>query len=250
MAHQDDPLAGVAALNGVGSAAAHARDAIDALLTHPAMRRDAARVAAESALRGARASVLLDGGDPADVEDPLFQGALRAGAEIPTLAEIWNRSPRQALARLHMIIARNLVADSGSLGRPRPGVDASRLDQLMRVVVTPTAAPGVVVAAVVHGELWTLRPFGVADGMVARAAERVTLVARGIDTKAASVPEAGHQALTRAYEPLLTAYAGGTADGVRAWVRHCAEAYARGADEGLAVATSLTSSPPAIRITK
>lgn len=231
-----DPFAVVAALNGVGSSAAHARDSIDALLRHPAMRREAARVAAESALTGGRASAALSGADPDDVADPRLQGALRMVAEVPELAGVWSRSPRQALARLHVLAARDLVDDEDLLGRPRADVDAARLDQLMDLAVAPTSAPAVVVAAIVHGELRSLRPFGVADDLVARAAERLVLVARGVDTKAVSVPEAGHLALVRAYESLLEAYAAGSPDGVGAWVRHCTEAYARGAEEGLGIA--------------
>jgi hypothetical protein len=234
-----DPFAGVAALNGVGSAAAHARDSIDALLGHRVMRQDSARVAAESALRGARASARLAGGDPDDVGDPCLQGALRVSAEVPALAEIWQRAPRQALARVHVLAAGDLVDDADRLGRPRPGVDVARLDQILRLAVAPTVAPGVVVAAVVHGELRALRPFGSVDGLVSRGMERIVLVARGVDTKAVSVPEAGHLMLERAYEPLARAYASGTPDGVGAWVRHCADAYARGAEEGLAIATTV-----------
>ncbi|WP_129666690.1 oxidoreductase [Phytoactinopolyspora endophytica] len=230
----DDPLAHVAALDGVGTAASYARDSIDALLRQPTMRSSAASLAAESAMRGARASALLAGGDPDDLDDPHVQGALRAVAEVPELAQLWERSPLQVLARLHVLAARNLVDDGDALGRPSPTVDAARLDQLMRVATVPTAAPGVVVAAIVHGELLSMQPFGTADGVVARAAERIVLVARGVDTKAVSIPEAGHLALVRAYEPLVEAYATGTADGVGAWVRHCAEAYAHGAAEAMA----------------
>ncbi|MGH8776078.1 MAG: oxidoreductase [Jiangellaceae bacterium] len=231
-----DPFAGVAALTGVGAAAAHARDAVDALLSHPAMRRDAARLAAESALRGARASASLAGGDVDDVDDPILQGALRATAEVAALAGVWDRSPGQVLARLHVLAARDL-AELSTLGRPRPGTDGVRLDQLMRLAAGSSSAPAVVVAAVVHAELMALEPFGVADGVVARAAERVVLVARGVDTRAVSIPEAGHLELVRAYEPLALAYASGTADGVAAWVRHCCEAYARGVDVALAHAS-------------
>ncbi|WP_199521246.1 oxidoreductase [Jiangella anatolica] len=314
----DDPLAGVLMLTGVGAAAAQARSSVDALLRHPAMRRDAGRIAALSALRGAQASAALDGGDPdtlgsldavgsaaADLAghgalaaadgvgadrapasvggsapaggpplaggpppagvpalaggpapaggpgagghpgeagepgvagDPVLQGALRVTAAVPELAQIWSRSPRQALARLHVLAARDLVADPDQLGRPRASADAERLDQLLRLATAPTAAPGVVVAAIVHGELLALRPFGTADGVVARAAERVVLVALGVDTKAAGVPEAGHLALQRAYEPLARAYAEGRPEGVGAWVRQCADAYARGAEVGLTLA--------------
>ncbi len=168
-----------------------------------------------------------------------MQGALRVSAEVPALAETWQRAPRQALARVHVLAARDLVGDVDQLGRPRPGVDVARLEQMLRVAQAPTSAPGVVVAAIIHGELRAIRPFGTGDGLVSRAIERIVLVARGVDTKAASVPEAGHLLLERAYEPLVRAYATGTPDGVGAWVRHCAEAYARGAEEGLAIVTDL-----------
>lgn len=232
-----DPFARVAELSGVGTAAAHARDAIDALLRHPAMRRQAGPVAAESAVRGARASAELAGAS-ADMSDLVLQGALRAIGEVPALAAVWGRAPGQALARLHVLAGKDL-ADDDVLGRPRPAADHKRLDQLLHLVVAPTAAPAVVVAALVHGELLALRPFGVADGVTARAAERVVLVARGVDTKAAGVPEAGHRALARAYEPLLEAYRTGAPDGVAAWVRHCCDAYARGAEEGIAICRDL-----------
>lgn len=232
----DDPLARVADLDGVGVAAAHARDAIDALLRHPAMRNDAARMAAESAVRGSRASARLEGADANDVMDPVWQGALRVVAEVPVLAGVWERSPRQALARMHVLAARDLVDDPDRLGRPRPGTDLARLDQILALATGPTRAPAVVVAALVHGELAALQVFGSVDGVVARAAERVVLVARGVDTKAVAVPEVGHYALVRAYRPLLEAYASGGPDGVGAWVRHCGEAYARAAEEGLAIA--------------
>jgi hypothetical protein len=92
----------------------------------------------------------------------------------------------------------------------------------------------VVVAAIVHAELRALEPFGSADDVVARAAERIVLVAGGVDTKAVSIPEAGHLELRKAYEPLVRAYASGSPEGVAAWVRHCCDAYARGAEHGLA----------------
>jgi hypothetical protein len=235
-----DPFAAVAALEGVGAAAAHARDAVDALLRHPAMRRGAAAVAAESALRGARASALLDGADAELVEDavadPVLQGALRATAEVPALARTWASAPRQALARLHLLAARDLPGPgTAELGRPLPDADSDRLAQLLRLASEPSRAPGVVVAALVHGELLAMRPFGSADGVVARAAERLVLVVRGIDTKAVGVPEVGHHAAGAAYDMAARAYSLGTTAGVGAWVRHCCDAYARGAEEGLAI---------------
>ncbi len=231
-----DPLAAVAALPGVGTAAAQARDGVDALLRHPRLRQRAPAVSAASTVRGARASAVLEGAaDPPPAVDPRVQGALRAGAEIVRLAAVWERAPQQVLARLHVLVAHGLVP-AERLGRPLddPGV-ALRLAALGALVTAPTAAPAVVVAAVVHGEVATLRPFGVGDGLVARALERVVLIAKGTDPAGLTPTEAGHLRLRRAYRPLLEGYAAGTPAGVAAWVRHCCTAYAAGAEEGLAI---------------
>ena len=227
-----DPFADVAALTGVGAAAAHARHAIDALLRHQAVRRDAIRMAAASAVRGAKASAVLAGGNPNAIGDPITQGALRVTGEAAHLAATWRQAPGQVLARLHLLAARDLMAPT-ELGRPRPDVDQNRLEQLLRFGSGPSAAPGMVVAALVHGELIALKVFGTGGDVVARAAERIVLIARGVDPLAVSVPEVGHLAISRAYRPLLQAYAAGQPDGVAAWVRHCCNAYARGAATGL-----------------
>jgi hypothetical protein len=93
----------------------------------------------------------------------------------------------------------------------------------------------VVVAAVVHGELRALAPFGSADGIVARGCARLTLVTRGLDPKAIGVPEIGHLSLREEYDAALAAYRSGAADGVAAWLRHCCRAVELGAQEGLAI---------------
>jgi Fic family protein len=85
-------------------------------------------------------------------------------------------------------------------------------------------------AALLHGELATTKPFGSADGLVARAAERLVLVAGGLDAKSLVVPEAGHLALRPAYESNLRAYADGGRAGLQAWLLYCTEAYAAGAE--------------------
>jgi hypothetical protein len=231
-----DPFADVAGLIGVPVAATHARDAIDALLRHPAVRHAAPGLAARSAVRGALASALLAGGSPNVVGDPVTQGALRATGEAIRLAASWQQTPGRVLARLHLLAARDL-SDLADLGRPRPGVDRKRLDQLLRLGSGESSAPGVVVAALVHGELMAMNVFDPGGGVVARAAERILLIARGVDTLGLSVPEVGHLADSRAYEPLIQAYASGLPDGVAAWVRHCCDAYARGAEDGLAHAS-------------
>ena len=90
--------------------------------------------------------------------------------------------------------------------------------------------PALVTAALLHAELLTSRPFASANGIVARAAERLVLAARGVDSKSLVVPEAGHLALRAAYESNLRGYASGTTAGVQAWLLYCAEAYAAGAE--------------------
>jgi hypothetical protein len=59
---------------------------------------------------------------------------------------------------------------------------------------------------------------------VARALERLLLVARGVDPASVLVPEAGHLALRDEYEQSLRAYAEGTPQGIGQWLAHAAQA--------------------------
>ena len=152
-----------------------ARAGIDRLLGHKVLRRESAGVSTESALRGARASAALEGVDvpladlrAGNVEDPLVQGALRVSAGLGSMVETWSRAPGQVLARLHVLAAADLV-DAGELGRPPPHA-GPRLSGLFSLATGTTSAPAVLIAALVHGELAAMAPFGTADGVVARAA--------------------------------------------------------------------------------
>jgi hypothetical protein len=173
------------------------------------------------------------------------------------LLPTWERAPAQALARLHVLVARDLVAED-DLGRPRTTSDVedpldigaapdplevnARLTGLAGLLVAPTAAPAVVLAAVVHGELLALRPFTAANGIVARAAARLTMISRGLDPKSVSVPEVGHTELHHEYQAAIRAYVAGGADGVGEWLRHCCTAVGLGAREGLAVCEAIRRS--------
>jgi hypothetical protein len=240
-----DPLAPLLDLPGVREAADGARAGIDRLLRHAVLRRESAGVSTESALRGARASAALEGVDlpladlrAGHVEDPLVQGALRVSAGVGSMVETWSRAPGQVLARLHVLAAADLV-DSSALGRPTPHA-GPRLSGLFSLVTGTTSAPAVLVAALVHGELASLAPFGVADGVVARAAARLTGITRGLDPKAVSVPEVGFAEFgLEAYDRALEGYASGTSAGVAGWLVHCCRATAHGALEGLAICESL-----------
>ena len=286
MTNPPDPLAALLALPGVTEAVMESRAAVDGLLGHRVLRRRSAEVTAESALRGARASAELEGagmelerlrgqlmnGQQVTVQSKdvrlgqLAANAVRLHADLGSLLPSWKRSPKQALARLHVLAATDLGLPEDALGRPRtlptdpvedplelgpapsPMEVSARLDGLTRLLLSATSAPAVVVAAVVHGELLALRAFGSADGLVARAAARLVLVDRGLDPKAVSAPEVGHAELdaaglrashTHAYAHAARGYVTAGRPGVGAWVVHCAQATALGAREGVAVCEAL-----------
>jgi Fic family protein len=113
-------------------------------------------------------------------------------------------------------------------GRPRDAASAARLRDALRLV--DDDRPALITAALLHAELVCGAPFATANGMVARAAERLVLVSSGVDAKSLVVPEAGHLALQPEYESNLRAYAEGGRPGLRAWLLYCAEAYAAGAE--------------------
>jgi hypothetical protein len=230
-----DPLARLAGLEGVASAMAAARDGIDALLRDRGLRRTAPDLTAESLLRGAHASAVLEGSGStldavrADGGDPTARAAVRLSTELLGLAATLGTSPLQALARMHALAAKG-TAEDDDLGRPRDAESAARLRDLAGTLAGPTTAPALVVAAVVHAELASAAPFVSHNGLVARATERLLLVARGVDPTSLTVPEAGHLALRPEYESNLRGYRDGGMAGVHAWLLYAAEAYAAGAE--------------------
>jgi hypothetical protein len=240
-----DPLAPLLDLAGVAGAIAAARERIDAALRHRALRRQGGRVAAEVGLRCAVASAALEGSEydvsevrAGTVTDPVVQGALRVtGASAGTggLADRWHTAPRQVLARLHVLAARGAVPEA-DLGRPVDDGVAARLDALAALLAGGTRVPPMALAAVVHGELLTLRPFPGPSGVVARAAARLTLVAGGVDPRGLVAVEVGHRARRPEYVGAAGAFATGTPDGLRSWFRHYAAAVERGVEEMVEVA--------------
>jgi hypothetical protein len=233
---QSDPLASLASLEGVPSAFASARDGIDVLLRDRGLRRTAPELTAESLLRGAVASAMLEGSTSTYDEvvagegDETARAAVRVSTELLGLVPVLRTSPLQALARLHTLAGRGSVPDD-QLGRPRDAEAADRLQTLSSRLLAPTAAPALLVAAIVHAELITAAPFASHNGIVARAAERLVLVARGVDEKSLVVPEQGHLVLRPPYESNLRAYATASGvSGVHAWLLYAAEAYTKGAE--------------------
>lgn len=240
-----DPLRPLLDLPGVPDAVATARDAVAEVHRHPANRRGWPATAAEASVRAARASAALSGGPtdiPADgsVTDPVLAGALRVAEAIGPLLGTWQRAPLQALARLHLLAAADLT--TGDLGRPRPapGVTA-RLDLLASLVAGGTTVPAPVLAAVVHGELLTLAPFGTGDGVIARAAARLTLIATGLDPKGLIVPEVAYLRRREEYAALSAGFGSGNPAGVGGWVTFCCAAITTGAREAASIANATVS---------
>lgn len=222
-----DPLTWLSELEGVPSAFASTRDGIDALLRDRGMRRTSPQQTTESLLRGAHASAVLAGSESSLEQvregqgDEVAGSAVRLSTEMLSLAPVLSRSPLQAFARLHVL--------AGGSGAPRSPEGAERLRSLSQTLLA-TKQPALLVAALVHGDLVSSGPFGAHDGLVARAAERLVLVARGLDPRSLVVPEAGHLALRAAYESNLRGYRDGGRAGLHAWLLYAAEAYAKGAE--------------------
>ncbi|GAA5047970.1 Fic family protein [Nocardia callitridis] len=242
----NDPLAPLVDLPGVRDAADRARDALAEVHRHKTNRRGWPVTAAEAAVRAARSSAALEGAAtelPADgrVEDPVLAGSLRVGQSLDgdalrNLVGVWQRAPLQALARLHLQAAADLVADEQSLGRPRADAGvAERLDLLGQTVLG-SQAPAPVIAAVVHGDLITGQPFGTADGVVARAASRLVAVASGFDARGLGVPEVFWMRRRAAYLDAAAGFASGQPDAVGAWVIQCCDAFVDGAREAMSIA--------------
>ncbi|MFJ7155151.1 oxidoreductase [Streptomyces sp. NPDC101118] len=205
----------------------------------------------------------------ADDEARTVGAALRLAAEAGQLLSIWRQSPLRVLARLHLVAAggaaaapagagADALAGAGdTVGRPRlagepvveplvelplPDADevAGRLDGLSRLIIAGGSAPALVTAAVVHGELVALRPFGTYNGLVARAAERIVLINSGLDPKAICPAEVGHaEQGGEAYLAALDGYVSGTAEGMAAWIAHCGRAVELGVRESTAVCEAL-----------
>ncbi|MEU5302109.1 oxidoreductase [Streptomyces noursei] len=264
----NDPLAPLASLPGVADSVDSVRKAVDRVYGHRVMRRRSTEITAEAALRGARASAALSGADWALEEvrrrtdfgaggEPRTVGAaLRLTAEAGQLLSVWRQSPLRVLARLHLVAAGGGVDDE-TVGRPRRGAEpvdeplvelplpdadevAGRLDGLSRLLLAGTAAPALVTAAVVHGELMALRPFGSYNGLVARTAERIVLVGSGLDPKSICPAEVGHaEQGSAAYTAALQGYVSGTPEGMAQWIAHCGRAVELGVRESTAVCEAL-----------
>jgi len=260
-----EQLTWIADMPGVEQAVQAAREACTALRWHPALRKRTAEARAEATIRAARCSAALEGARypvslirdvargaatlPDDASGRLAGGALRALSQARELEKTIASAPSQALARLHVAAAAGLLPDA-ELGRPRVGGQppgdgvgdpnqapigsalSARLSGISDLLAAPAQAPALVVAALVHAEVITARPFSAGNGVVARAAARAVVIGRGLDPMGVVVWEAAHLDAGPGYIQALLGYASGRPDGVADWLIHCADAVVKGAGEG------------------
>jgi hypothetical protein len=266
-------LTGLTALPGVADAIDAAREACTQLRWHGALRRRVPEVAAESRVRGARASAFLEGAEfPVDLvrdvirgavplahdgpEERVLHGAIQATSATEQLRSVVLGAPAQALARLHIAAAAGL-ADADRLGRPRSAGESvaelrdlgdapdaatagTRLRGVIELIANSKNEPGILVAAIAHAEIASARPFVHGNAMVARALERLLLQVLGVEPTGAVVSEVGYSRQGAvAYQGALAAYGAGSPDGVALWLRHYAESVVAGAAEATSIADAV-----------
>ncbi|NLT29658.1 MAG: hypothetical protein GXX86_04265 [Propionibacterium sp.] len=226
-----DAAAVLGRIEGVPSAVRSGLDAVDTLLRDRGMRTVPAEESAKALHAGARANAAIaDRDEPAPDGTSWEAGAVRAATQVLELAPMIRKEPGQVIARVHALVARGYLPEE-ELGRLRddPGV-GERMVGLHGLLTTPTEASALVVAAIAHAELATVRPFGTGDGIVARLVEHLVLIEAGIDPRAVVVAAAGHRAAGAEYNHALTDYAEGGPVGVREWILHCVRAVGYGAE--------------------
>lgn len=230
-----DPFISAASLEGIPSTFAGTRDGIDGILRDRGLRRSTPDDTARALLLGAAATASLEGSTFEVDElaggggDTVARGAVRLSTGLLGLLPVWKRSPVQALARIHALAAAGSV-DDADLGRPVNPDGVARLTELAWMLGQTTQAPGLVVAALVHAEITSAAAFATHNAIVGRAAERLVLVAKGVDPASVLVPEAGHAAEPDGYRSALAAYGSGRPTGVHQWLMYSSQAFTRAAE--------------------
>lgn len=179
-----DPLQPLLQLGDVAPLAAEAVSAIAAVHRRPLSLRRADVTGAESVLRGARASALIDDPYIGDLDQPV--GVLGASISVYSMlapdslrasARAFSHAPLQVLARMSVL--------TGGSGRPEGA--SGRLQRLAMLI--SRGAHDVLLPQVVHAELLAHEPFGERSGLIARAAARLSAVTSGLDPRGLAVPE-------------------------------------------------------------
>jgi Fic family protein len=248
-----DPFLDVAALPGVTEAMSTARSALDPLLLDRRLRSHGSALAAEAAVVNAHASATLEGAEvPMNelraraVSSPVLRVASGVLDVQTSLRRMRGLPARQVWAAIASVTGAEYLADE-QRGRPREAGDALhdplhlglerdpeevgvRLATLAEMLMLPTKAPALLVAAIAHGELLALQPFGAGNGVVARAFTHHVVAERGLDPDFFAMTDAGLLTLGRAaYVRAARGYDVGSAEGVATWCVHIANAFERGA---------------------
>ena len=245
-----DPLSSLLTIPGVASECEITLKAIDELMWNRTVRRHKDSLIPYTRRIAGFATAALDGAqmpkDPTMEPEVSPMGSLSdqgllvtAEAELQRLA--FRTEPLKVLARLH-----TFVSTDDDRGRPRTTNDVNdplrlgsvpphevlqeRMSQLVDLVIESKAS-SILVAAIAHAELATLRPFTQGSYLVARASTRLILADRDVDNDGLVMTEYGAFLLGRpAYVKALTGYISGTREGVSAWVTWQGEAIRRGVE--------------------
>jgi hypothetical protein len=243
-----DPLSNLLTIPGVASECEATLKAIDELMWNRTIRRHKDALIPYTRRIAGFATAALDGAqmpkDPTMEPEVSPMGSLSdqgllvtAEADLQRLA--FKTEPLKVLARLHTFVSTdedrgrprtvNEVNDPLRLGSlPPHEVLQDRMSQLVDFVIE-SKAPSILVAAIAHGELATLRPFTQGSYLVARASTRLILASRDVDNDGLVMSEYGAFLLGRpAYVKALTGYISGTPEGVGAWITWQCEAIRRG----------------------
>ncbi len=253
----------LARLDAVEEAMTRARSACTELRWHNALRKRIPEAAAEATVRAARSSAALEGARyPTNfvreviagraVPDDLSGTQLAAAVRIAAYAAELSRQAHPLRGNLlHVLSTMSVAAGAGlvdddRLGRPRlgeeqpgdlgglpapppPGEVLERL-RALEEVLAEESLPGLVVAALLHGEILALRPFAIGNGLIARALFRIHVVTSGVDPTGVAVPEAAFLDDATGYGQAGNAYA--TGRDVPGFIVSCAQAVEKGAGEG------------------
>lgn len=205
---ENDPLSPLFRLPGVKEGAEKAAAAIARAHRRPAGLRRYEVISAGSLMRGARASVALDGHaipphpGPGDVESGPLAGAVSAYSVaapevVDSTVRSFARAPLQVLARI----------DVAAGGTGIPSADSARLQGLARLIAQGSGpAFRDLLPSVVHAEIAAGEFFGPRSGVVARVAARLAAIHTGFDPRGFAVPEVYFHRHSKAYRECSANY--------------------------------------------
>lgn len=231
-----DPLLPLLSLGEVAPLADAATRAIAAVHRRPVSLRRPEVTGAESVLRGARTSTLLDGAPPTRDLQPT--GALGRAVSVYGLlapdrleasARTFRRAPLQVLARMDTL--------AGGTGIPAVEGGAERLRVLAEVI--SSGAHAALLPQVVHGEVLSHRLFGANSGVVARAASRLAAVTTGFDPRGLAVPEPWLNRHRSGYGSAVAAFVEGP-EGVGQFLEFTLRSWIAGAEEAESIAQAVS----------